>query len=376
MKTIFKRGLLCVVICAAAVLTQSHADRWDVEAQRKAMEKKGAVQTWAKRDWSHAYQYKTRHYHVTSNTTREVCEYIGDMMELAYSTYAEIFQYRGRIPQLPINAYADMDAFREVSANYGFRFRDVAGFYTSEGGGAIYLPYLMIAGEHPITVLLHEGAHQFIHNVIDMPVPTRFEQHFEEHSRRLNSTPIWLNEGLACYLETAKYDGAELELGRVNQQRLAHLQYMLKNSTAPSISETVSRKYGQPFTVEHYAVAWGLVWYLRHDSDVDARDARRVALNRYIEAVKLGFFEDPDVDFKKIFMTDEKPREDFPVVWREYVGRRSLEVFLKEIVKSDDITTWETTWKEWIMKRNPRYDFGGTKRGEAVFNQGDLRLGK
>ena len=364
-------GLL--VGCLAGIA--AGADRQLAE-RRETTEKLGQLRDFDARDWENAYTYNTSHDAIASNTSHDVCIYIGTIMEAAYDTYSAIFQFDGSMRQLAINAYATDDDFRDVAQRYGFRMRDVAGFYTPQGGGAIQLPYRMAAGSHPSVVLFHEGAHQFVHEAIDMAVPARFEQYFTEDSRRLNSTPIWLNEGLACYLETAVYDGEGLDVGRVNVSRLTHLQDMLRNGTAPSVEETVSRRYGAPFGVEHYAVAWGLVWYLRHDSDVAARDERRAALNRYIERVKLGCFEDPEIDFKGFFLKNGQPRADFPVAWREYVGNGSLAAFIECIAGDDGVSAWSERWKEWILKRDPRSAFGGTKRGDAVFNKGDLKLGR
>lgn len=360
--------IFAVCVTLLIVFSNQKLNAIDKELNKKkiALYKSGQVKDWPKRSWSSSYIYNTTHYNVKSNTSYETCRYIGTIMELIYKSYRELFDYKGPVPRLKIYAYARMEEFREDANKLGVN-QAAGGFYTPQEGGAIYLPYQEVLGHHPSIVLYHEGAHQFVQEAINMKIPKQYKNAFNEGFTVASSTPIWLNEGIATYLETALYNGRNLDIGRVNVSRLTHLQYMIDNSIYPDVEEVLSRKYGQPFSKEHYAVAWGLVYYLRHDADAAKQNKRRAMLGKYLDKAKRAFLDgDYRLSFRDTFIKNGKCVENFDVKWRVHIGKMSFETFKEIIVgKNKDFKVWEKEWLEWVKNLNPNAAYGGTYTGES-----------
>jgi hypothetical protein len=292
-------------------------------------------------------------------------------MEITANRYRDVFGCRYEsIPRLTVHIYATRPQFhREVQALVGQELpMGTGGLFLPEGPGAIHVPYAYAPdGSHPSRVLFHEGTHQFVHTVINMRVPTALRGRIPAEVDRLVSVPIWLNEGLATYMETARYDGDGLEIGRVNPNRLTQLQQMLRRNVQPSVREVLERRYGQPFASEHYAVAWGLVYTLRHDWRKDAEALGRRNLIQYISACRNGFFHSPTRDFAKEYLAEGRLPGDFVLQWHARLGEKSREAFEQYVVPSNlTLEAWEAAWRERILKLDPRKPYGGTDVGDSV----------
>ncbi len=351
------------------------ATRTELQARREAFAKLGAVKSWSKRAWKNAYTHNTMNYSIRTNTSIQTAKYIGKLMELTAKRYREIFGYRfGPIPRLSINAYASAAEYGAIAQKYGLP-PGTGGFYSAQGAGAIHLPYVESFGRHPSVTLFHEGAHQFVHEVIDFKLPLALRSKLPKQLHKLPTVPIWLNEGLATYMETARYDGQTLEIGRVNPGRLAQLQRMLRSRTNPSVREVVERRRGQPFAAAHYAVAWGIVYALRHHHRVPERDRNRRKLIKFIEACKRGFYHAPNMEFAKEFMAGGALPRDFVVRWNVRVGERSRVEFEKQIAGGPKkMESWEKEWTARILKLRPDLPYGGTNRGDAAWDKGKTGL--
>ncbi|MCC7291173.1 MAG: DUF1570 domain-containing protein [Phycisphaerales bacterium] len=108
-----------------------------------------------------------------------------------------------------------------------------------------------------LATLAHEGWHQYV------------------QTRTSCRPPAWLNEGLACYLESfdfTRQPPRPLPLG--NSFRLEHLRSALAESKAFSLHELLDTDAGEVLLHNHsgitqtyYAGVWGLVSFLRHGSE-------------------------------------------------------------------------------------------------------------
>lgn len=120
--------------------------------------------------------------------------------------------------------------------------------------------------------LAHEGFHQFLA--------------YELGDR----APIWLNEGLAQYFETAVVQGNRLVVGEINRPTLAAAQSLIAHRAAPAIAELIAMD--QPTFYQHadrtYPTSWALVYFLRHRTADRFGDSD---LRHYFTDLKLG--QDP-----------------------------------------------------------------------------------
>lgn len=323
------------------------------------------------RPWDTAHVFHSRNYSVRANTDMQAAQYVLQLMEIAAYQYREVFGCRYEsIPRLTVHVYATRPQFvHEVQTLLGQNLpMGAGGLFLPDGPGAIHLPYVRAPdGAHPSRILFHEGTHQFVHTIVNMRVPSVLRGRIPEEVDRLVSVPIWLNEGLATYMETARYDGDGLEIGRVNANRLSQLQGMLRRNAHPSVREVVARRYGQPFYAEHYAVAWGLVYMLRHDWREDAQASGRRRLVEYITACRNGFYHAPSRDFAEEFLATGRLPDDFVVQWHARLGEKSLAAFERLIVPSHQtFADWEAEWTARILRLDPRKPYGGTDLGESV----------
>lgn len=350
----------CVLLFLLLAGTSHGLDK-KLEAKRLAFEELGKVREWKDRAWKNAYSYRTLSYTVKSNTSYKTCQYVARLMELTARKYRAVFGLRfTRPPMMTIHAYAKRDEYETLAVKGRFRLGVTNGFYDPLGVGAIHLPWVMSRQTHPSSTLYHEGTHQFVHQVADFRVPMELYTYFPPDKRILQSVPIWLNEGLATYMETAWFDGETVRIGTMNRNRLWQLRSMLQSKTAPGIKEVLSRRYGQPFGSEHYAVACGLLYSLRHHQKASTRKNNRRKLNQYVKECKKGFMALPITDFRKLFVKDGEIAAGFGTQWRVYVGQKSLEAFEKIVVgRGKSIEKWEENWVKWILALDFRKPYGG-----------------
>jgi len=303
----------------------------------------GDTGKWPARPWSEAYVHETAHYTIRTNTSPAAAEHIGALMEEALGEYRRLTGYYAEdLPRFIINAYATKEEYEAVAKKHGFPADTTNGLYTPVQPAAIHLPYVTDQGRSPDATLLHEGAHQFIDQVMSFNVPA---------AGRLMGVPLWLNEGLATYMEGAITDDGRFEAGRVNGPRLKHLKRLIRADEYPSLHEVMSRRYGQQFSVEDYAVAWGVVYVLNHESDPKRRQDKQGSLQLYLETCRLGFFTDPVEGFSSEFLRNGKLPPNFERLWAAYTARQSP-IFFQRIIAGPGVTieAWERDWARKIRQ--------------------------
>ena len=310
---------------------------------------------WPERPWSEAFSYETPYYTVYTNTSPQTARYIGELMEKAVFGYRQVLGCREvSLPHFIINAYATRKEYEKVVRRLGISPEITTGLYSPVSPAAIHLPYISDLEVPPSVTLLHEGLHQFVDRALRFLVPQKARPLLPPVKHALVSIPFWLNEGLATYMEGAPGEGDQLEIGRINRDRLIHLQKLIRTKKCPPLKKILERRYGEPFTTKDYAVCWGIVYSLRHASLAYDQENRRARLIQYLKACQWAFYTDPDIEFFCDFLPGGKPVKDFNRRWATYIGHRSREVFEKIIVgKNTTLDIWQKDWQERILRIIP-----------------------
>jgi hypothetical protein len=349
------RAVLTLAVAGGLCAVPLRADD-EKEERRKRVERAARVGDYPPRPWGEAFTYEAEAYTVRSNTSEEVASYIGQLMDFAQKNYREVFGYEEPIPQLGVFAYRTYEEYVRIgSAPPGS-----SGFYRHQGDtSTIHVAYIDRWGKtKPTEILLHEGTHQFVHMAVSFPVPEAYRGRFR-NTTRLDTVPLWLNEGMATYMEVSYYDGEDLVVGEINRDRLMYLRSLLRDDEHPSMPELFACDSPEVFNLPHYAASWGYVYWFLHDKSRKVQRQKRQVLKAYIEACKRGFMENPEKDFGRLFMQGDGP---FWPRWQKHIRTRALEAFVELTVKkADNFPKWEAQWKEWILDLNPSDSYGGLR---------------
>jgi hypothetical protein len=142
--------------------------------------------------WWPDVELETAHYVIRSNATPEQTEEAARALEELHDAYMRFFAdfpRRGGEP-LRVNLYRDREEFRRCHPRAGW----AEGFYRK---GRCYAYYAALDA-NPFHWLLHEATHQLNHDVTCLRAPK------------------WLDEGLATYFSTSRYEEGEVLLGKPN----------------------------------------------------------------------------------------------------------------------------------------------------------------
>jgi len=307
------------------------------------------------RPWSDAFVQRTPHYTVRTNTAPEVAADIARLMENAAAAYRVLLPENNMVlPRFYVHAYATRKEYAYAMRQLGLNTRVTVGAYSPLPPPTIHLPYLVRGRIQPDTFLLHEGLHQFADHTIRFHVPSNVRETFDPTRQSFLSLPLWLNEGLATYVESAVVYDDHIELGNVNRERLVHLQTLIRRGKCPALQNVIRRAYGETFTAPDYAVAWGIVYSLRHAPVPDQQADRRTRLQHYLAAAKHAFYTDPTVEFTQEFLTNGTPVQNFDRRWAEHIAKRSLQAFERIIVgRENTLADWERDWTTRICQLPP-----------------------
>ncbi len=312
---------------------------------------------WPALPWSAAIEYQTPHYYIKTNTSHSAARAIGELMEQALPLYCKLLNSQpNKLPQLGINAYATEKKYAAVAVQLGLPAHATTGLYSPLPPAAIHL-YCHGRGT-PCRTLLHEGLHQVVDQGARFQVPPAAATLLSPARRQLISIPLWLNEGLAAYMESAISVNGKLEAGRVNSARLKQLKKMIRKKQCPSLTTVLSKTYGDPLTSRDYAVFWGLVYFLKHSPPQQFAGSTAASgpqrLHRYLEACRTGFYADPAGNFPRDFLPQGKPADDFLQRWTNHLGQKSMETFQAVIVPPEmSLVQWEEAFHNYIRQLAP-----------------------
>ncbi len=318
---LFLRGALLQIIAAAMLVANAPAGqnpgaaKSSEEAKPKtAYQKfleKGRLRDFPERDWEQAFARDSQCYRVRTNTSPETAEYVGVLMDAVHYHYCRLFGVRGT-RKASINVFRthkEMASWGKKHCKYSVSPKTI-GFYTTGSGGTICVVWKRLMGQHPQTVLMHEGTHQFVGAVWG--------------SRTL---PIWLNEGFAVYFENSHFDGRNLDAGRIPVARLTRLQKQMMAGKHVTLEKLFALKQ-KGFKVEAYGSAWAFVYWLAHSGDERARGVHQAALSRFVTDCRSGKRNGKQL--------------------AAYLGLSMADL--------------EKQWKEWTLKLDPKDIYGGVRK--------------
>ncbi len=272
---------------------------------------KGRIVDFPERSWEQAFVYSSQCYTVRTNTSTDVAEYAGVLMDAVHYHYCQRFGIGG-------TQRSNICVFRtkEEMAAYGRKHcqwtppANSIGFFSTVNGGTICVVWKELVGQKPEIVLMHEGTHQFVHAV------------FRE------ALPIWLNEGFAVYFENSCFDGRNLDVGRLPVARLLQLQAQMRQDKHVTLEKLFATEQ-KNFSVAHYGSAWAFVFWLAHGGDERELQVHQAALGRFVADCRQG-------------------RKDGKAL-AGYLGR------------AGGMDALEKEWKEWVLGLDASDSYGGVR---------------
>ncbi len=290
--------------------------------------------------WQEAVSVNTSHYAITTNTDQAAT--IGSLMEAVYTTADTILgPTREHDKKLTIYAYASRSDYEQRVKKHGLPGRMTTGFYTPADPAGIHLPIVATRGVHPYFTLVHEGLHQYVHEILGY----RLEHNGTESPAKLSPAPLWLNEGLALYFEAALSDATHLHPGRIHPARLAHLQQLLQRGKAPSVAEVINKSYGEPFTNANYSVAWGLVHAMRENQ------AAGPDWEQFWRIWQRTIQEQAEVTRQELYKLEPLLLQQ---EWAKLLAQQSTRIFQDQVLMSGKRwEEWETMWQAYILSLQP-----------------------
>jgi tetratricopeptide (TPR) repeat protein len=196
--------------------------------------------------WPKRFGIHSPNFCVSSDIDQKTCEDASRMLEESYLIYSTALE---RVPR------SGADRFRVYlfsgEAGYQAWIKDIIGDIPPHTAG-IYSPVLkclliwnLPSREDMLQTARHEGFHQYLDRLIPCP-------------------PVWFNEGLAEYFETARMENGTLKPPQYNLRYLEYLQTAPLLPLQQFLFETQDVFYAH--TESRYAQAWALVTYLRHST--------------------------------------------------------------------------------------------------------------
>jgi hypothetical protein len=249
--------------------------------------------------WEKAIEVKTDHYTVLSDIGPEAANEVGFVMELINFNFKKLFNIdeKAATPKATVKVYKNAEEFK---GNAVATMKESRGYYSS-GGPEIVTYYQPGDSFNTTTVLMHEGAHQFV------DIATGIQP------------PIWLNEGLATYYECSRFEGADLKVGLKNKNRLWMIQEAFKAGTHVKLQDFLQVQQSG-FTVAHYAEGWALIYFLIHSSNGKYATQFKDFFDRIR---KSGEAHEPVNFFMECFSV--KDLDAFEDEWREYIVKLKLD---------------------------------------------------
>ena len=204
------------------------------------------------RPWHPTVQVETIHYAIASTATKPQTEEIGKVVEQLYLVYSNEFvslpRFNAAHPKLRMKLYKDRKEFRRINPNLGW----AEAFYRRPYCQAYYSASEM----NPYHWMLHESIHQFNEEVAHLDLVK------------------WLEEGLAEYFSTSRFQKEKLLVGRIDPNTYPvwwaeiiattpSLATNLQNGSVIPLRSIISGKGGPSLSrhVNLYYLHW---WTLTH----------------------------------------------------------------------------------------------------------------
>jgi hypothetical protein len=272
-------------------------------------------------------------YHITTDTTKQIATQTGHFMALAVSGYHRVtgLEVTTSAP-LNIIIYRSQREFHSQLRRHGLPSR-ATGFYSPRPPAAIQVLWKDRYGTHPYVTLMHEGVHQ----LSDATTPP-----FSTTAKSWRTLfPLWLNEGLAVFMEGAIASETALRPGQIQQDRLRHLQTILAEQKV-NLAKLLAHPYDKRFTNQDYSVAWGLCFALYHGLQCDGSWSGTNQLPQLIAELQQTARDTP---------ADSS--------WQEKMAQRSLQWFSTRLAQQGGFDIWQQQWQAAMLRLDPEDPFGG-----------------
>jgi len=240
--------------------------------------------------WKDVFRKTTEHYDVVTNVSDAHAERYAQLADAMYAMYATIFPARVEpAPPSMVVVFKTREEFLKFGAP-----ENTLGFYYPASRNLFLLDHV----NPTITqmVLLHEGFHQYLHLLIEKP-------------------PLWFNEGMASYFETATLEKKSFTVGTPSL-RLRRLAAMLQKRSSPPLREFVTitdEEFRDPESVpDNYALAWGLCHFFLHCEN----GKYRKVLHAYFQALRRGASHEETASKHLVPLLRSKTLED---EWEKYI---------------------------------------------------------
>ncbi|MEW6026534.1 MAG: DUF1570 domain-containing protein [Planctomycetota bacterium] len=244
--------------------------------------------------WDSARTRETNHYIVKANLSQDALDDVCYVMECFFLEASKIFRfYMDPKNKLKVYVFKNQDEYLKNGGPFG--------------SGGVFMGSRIMTFYQPgrtTSVLLHEGTHQFVHLVTGSDVP------------------LWINEGLAGYYETSKFEGVKLKTNIIHQRHLRTMQERIRDKTQSSFEEIINIKLG--FTSYEYAHSWSLIYFFMNYKG--GKYSQK--FNDYFDELKKqGWYSNPDLKgaeyverHRKLF--EEAFGQSVDVIerqWEEYI---------------------------------------------------------
>lgn len=272
--------------------------------------------------WHNAWTIETKHFLIKSNTSAELIEYYGNLLEAYYKLMDNRVGIKPtptyRRKKMTVNIYKSHEEFQELSAA-GVGPSTLGYFWSYDDTLNFFHDY-----EEPARsewVALHECTH-LLTFLIDQQYGAQ----------------IWLNEAVADYFGSSeimvdKRGKIEITPGMLQTDRVLTVQEAIRNEKDTKLKELffISR---DAYTGFHYAHGWSFVYFLYNaDKGKNAKNFTR-------------FFKDL-YTLKKGIPYESKPGPG-PTGTEKRVSPEDIRDLLMKAVKYSDLDQLEKDWKEYI----------------------------
>jgi len=224
-------------------------------------------------------RFDTRFYTIYTNLPREDIKPFGQHMDVVFHEYTRRFSKfdRRNHDEMPLYLLHTQKDYLALLQQFGIDGRNTGGmFFVNRLGSGLVTWVDGRPRDQTLTVLQHEGFHQFTYYYIGEALPT------------------WVDEGLAQYFEDGiVVDDRQFRFGFANASRIAVVQQAIEADdafafdTLLTMSAELWRQVvagSQQRSAVLYGQAWSMVYFLVHADD----GKYRKAFETYLQLISRG----------------------------------------------------------------------------------------
>ncbi|MFC1643450.1 DUF1570 domain-containing protein [Chlamydiota bacterium] len=199
-----------------------------------------------KDDLGRYYLIKTPYFKIRSYASKSLSNKTAKVLEETRNDFIEIFDIKdGEKLTASVIVYKNVSDFRKYSTGIASNLKAHAGYYIPAKKTLIL--YDMDNDKEFLSILTHELTHLFLHFLIE-------------------KVPLWLNEGMACYMAASEERYGTLRGGSIDEDKLFIFQFYSKKGKLIPLREIIQTKIyfrGSALQLQ-YAEYWAIVFFLLH----------------------------------------------------------------------------------------------------------------